>query len=1015
MPQFEEDDFPTLPLEGDHLSPLILEAYRSGHLTPDERQRIAPHVDACEHCQARLDQPDSLLAEVVRHAAPTPPKIAKYEYILDNDGFPLVLGRGGLGVVFLARYTGLPGNPLRAVKVLHTGQQIDRRARERFLREVQAITGLAGQDNQGFVQVFQCGETRRRCLYYVMEYVRGGDLHKRVKQQLPEPMLAAQWMLTLAQTMEVAHRIGIFHRDLKPGNVLLELEDAPAHVMPVVRNLKIADFSHARLTQTASDLSRDEPVGTPNYMSPEQARGKPVDARADVYGLCAILYELLTGKPPYSAGSPQATMELVRSDSTAPAHPATFNAALAQGACRDLVSICMKGLEKEPSCRYGTVHELVEDLQRFLKGEATRARPMRWPEQVKRLCRRHPGRVALAASALVVCAVTVSGAVYLRHKAERARVLAELGEQELITVLQSMVGSSRPISVRTRTYQPSGGAELLLSARNQCRRLLELRPDNVGIRVALTRVLAGLADVYIERCQVDESERCLEEACVLWQTTLATEPRNPLYRTWYALTRAWQASSHAGHGLLVEALDEALEAESLWLALNEEQPDNQMLVEQTLENHRTLFDLLTTEKGRAEFRQPLEERQAILERQVQGDAANRVLRQELAFNSLFLGELHFHIRFKMEDAVHFWELAASNYELLQRDRSDVLIDLPMSIACARLMVNEPAWYDKALRANTRATDHLERMIAIDPGANRLQQVRLRMHLETALCHWSAGCQEEGATALQAGLEHLDTLLHSQNMESIERVYLVEQLLDLASKLRETHQFEQALAVTRGAALRIAELAENPTRDRETTGALAAKMHAVATLLTQLGQASDAIPVFKRGLKLFQRLSDHLPENINYFQGVSDAHMGLGKALARLNQDEDSLSSLRAAAAVQQKLVAHFPEVLSLRVSLSRSFDRLHSYAVRFEKRAEAAHALRERASLWPGNRAELDRVAHSFHELAHMLDRVRRDLTALEQAQNKEYLTESERFAVPAVAILTKPAARNRGLETVGP
>ena len=336
------------------------------------------------------------------------------------------------------------------------------------------------------------------------------------------------------------------------------------------------------------------------------------------------------------------------------------------------------------------MHELVEDLQRFLNGEATRARPMRWPEQVRRLCRRHPGRVGLAASALLVCAVTVTGAIYLWQQAERARLLAELGEQELITYLQSMVGSSRPISVRTRSYQPSAGAELLLSARNQCRRLLELRPDNTAIRISLTRVLAGLADVYIDLCRVDESERCLDEASALWQSMLDHEPGNPLYRTWYALARAWQASSHAGHGLLVEALTESLEAESVWRSLNDEQPDNRILVEHALENHRTMFDLLTTEKGRAEFRQPLEKRQAILEEHAQVDPANRVLRQELAFNSLFLGELYFHVRFKMEDAVPFWELAARNYERLERNRSDVLIDLPLSIACMRLMVNDRA-------------------------------------------------------------------------------------------------------------------------------------------------------------------------------------------------------------------------------------------------------------------------------------------------------------------------------------
>ena len=266
-----------------------------------------------------------------------------------------------------------------------------------------------------------------------------------------------------------------------------------------------------------------------------------------------------------------------------------------------------------------------------------------------------------------------------------------------------------------------------------------------------------------------------------------------------------------------------------------------------------------------------------------------------------------------------------------------------------------------------------------------------MHLEKALCHWSAGCQEDGAAAFQVGLERLDKLIHSHYVEA-SRKYIWSNNCSIWHRNRARHASSSRHCSARAAAQRTAELAENPTRDRETTAALATKMHSVATLLTQLGQAPEAIPVFKRGLELFQRLSDYLPENINYVQGVSDAHMGLGKAWARVNRDEDSMNSLRAAAVVQQKLVAHYPEVLSLRVSLSRCYDRLHMYAVRFEKRAEAAHALRERATLWPGNRAELDRVAHSFQDLAQMFDRVRRDLTREERAENKQFLEERDRL-----------------------
>jgi tetratricopeptide (TPR) repeat protein len=330
----------------------------------------------------------------------------------------------------------------------------------------------------------------------------------------------------------------------------------------------------------------------------------------------------------------------------------------------------------------------------------------------------------------------------------------------------------------------------------------------------------------------------------------------------------------------------------------------------------------------------------------------------------------------------------------------------LSIACTRLMRLDARWYARALRANTRAAAHLQRLTAQDPEASRLQQVLLRVNFETALCHWSAGRQEEGETAFQTGLSHLDRLLESLNVENIEKVYLIGQLLDVASKLRETRQIEWGLAVTREAAVRTANLAKTPIRDRETSTAMAAKMHAVATLLAQLGQAHEAIPLFKNGLRLFQRLSEHIPDNISCFQGISDAHVGMGKAFARINQSEDSMKAFHAAAAVGSKLVERFPDVLTLRISLSRSYDRLHDYAVRFEKRSEAAAALRQRARLWPGNRAELSRVARNFQELARMFDRARRDLTTEERAENQQFLEESEQFVQEAARLDEKSPKR---------
>src|SRR5262249_24858857 len=147
-----------------------LQRFRDGRLSAEARARLAPHLDVCPRCQAILDQRDSRLAELARQAPPPPPPIANYEYVLNEDGFPTVLGRGGLGIVFLARYLGLNSRPLRAVKVLHPGFQITQRERDRFLLEIEAITELGKQGHHGFVQIFDSGPAGN-CLYYVMEYI----------------------------------------------------------------------------------------------------------------------------------------------------------------------------------------------------------------------------------------------------------------------------------------------------------------------------------------------------------------------------------------------------------------------------------------------------------------------------------------------------------------------------------------------------------------------------------------------------------------------------------------------------------------------------------------------------------------------------------------------------------------------------------------------------------------------------------------------------------------------------
>lgn len=302
-----------------------------------------------------------------------------------------VLGSGGMGVVYRAWHLRL--NRPVALKMLLVGAHARSTERERFLREAEAVATLC---HPNIVQVHTAGEVDGRP-FFTMELVEGGDLAKKI-QGTPQPAhQAAGLVATLADAIHVAHQSGIVHRDLKPSNVLLTADGTP----------KITDFGLARrLAGGDGQLTLSgTPMGTPSYMAPEQARGEKnaVGPATDVYALGAILYELLTGRPPYRAETPTATLQQVVADDPVP--PARLNPRVP----RDLDTICLKCLHKEPHRRYPSAHALAEDLRRFERGEPIHARRVGAAESAVRWLRRRPALAgALASGVLLASALVVT-------------------------------------------------------------------------------------------------------------------------------------------------------------------------------------------------------------------------------------------------------------------------------------------------------------------------------------------------------------------------------------------------------------------------------------------------------------------------------------------------------------------------------------------------------------------------------------------------------------------------------
>jgi WD40 repeat protein len=443
-----------------------LKAFVLGELPPRLADAVARHLEVCPDCEGRAGRWDNLsdaAIQALRQAAPLPaeptvadsgggtPEPVPEETVsaiwdaASPPGFTLLeeLGRGGVGVVYKARQH--HPDRLVALKCLLGGSHAKAEHRARFLAEADAIARL---NHPHIVQVYSAGEYQGQP-FLCLEYLGGGHLGMKTGGRPQPPREAARLLATLARAVQHAHEHGVIHRDLKPANILLAAgapsdgsdpgDDATEVLSPAspespglaevlsARTPKIVDFGLARfsrpeLTATGAVL------GTPAYMAPEQAQGATgsVGPAADIWSLGAILYELLTGQPPFRGVQALDTLKQVAEQEPVPPNR------LQPGVPRDLNVICLKCLEKSPARRYPSAGELAEDLERFLGGRPVRARPVGLAERFGRWCRRKPALAAAAFLAGAGLLATVGLSVWFALYQQQANADLDRANTELL-------------------------------------------------------------------------------------------------------------------------------------------------------------------------------------------------------------------------------------------------------------------------------------------------------------------------------------------------------------------------------------------------------------------------------------------------------------------------------------------------------------------------------------------------------------------------------------------------------
>ncbi|MDX2200140.1 MAG: protein kinase [Phycisphaerae bacterium] len=377
-------------------------------LLPEVRERLARARALEDHLETVMALEDLRPGRPARWRRPANelPQLPGYHI----EG---VVGTGGMGIVYRGRHLTLK-RPV-AIKMLLAGRYAGRLELERFKREAESIAALR---HPNIVQVFDAGECDGHP-YFVMELVEGGSLAQQLDRYPRSSREAAVCIAVLARAIHAAHAGGIMHRDLKPGNILIAADGT----------LKIADFGLARRSERSDERSAitiaGTHLGTPSYMSPEQASGAASEfcPLIDVYALGAILYEMLTGRPPFRGETASDTERQVRHEEPVP--PIRLNSSVP----RDLQTICLKCLQKDPARRYGSGAALAEDIERFTRGDPILARPVGIVERSVKWCRRRPSAAAAIAFSLVALVAAIVGGTWIQ-RLENARHTARVVRRE---------------------------------------------------------------------------------------------------------------------------------------------------------------------------------------------------------------------------------------------------------------------------------------------------------------------------------------------------------------------------------------------------------------------------------------------------------------------------------------------------------------------------------------------------------------------------------------------------------
>jgi tetratricopeptide (TPR) repeat protein len=890
------------------------------------------------------------------------------------------VGRGGMGIVYRACERNLDRTV--AIKRIRGGVLADDDAIQRFLKEAKAVSRL---NHPNIVHIYCVGDYEGEP-FIALEFVEGPTLGERIGGTPLAPRLAGTTAAAVARAIQHAHEHGIIHRDLKPANVLLS--GPPDGPVP-----KVTDFGAAKELEHATDRERTQFLGTPSYMAPEQVEPKwgPISQLTDVYGIGALLYEALTGRPLFRADSIGETLRQVIE--TEPVSPRLLNPAVP----RDLETVCRKCLQKSPQDRYASAAALADDLRRFLDGEPVKARRLGLPGRAWLWCRRKPGTASLVAVLLLALLGGIGGIVDQWRRAEAARKNAVASDVEAQELLSELI-QSNPVVIGWGYLPVAPSIDSLLKAEAHCKNLLQKNPGEITLRIALTKVYGRLGTLYGQGGQLVEGDASFRQAKGLWEPLPSEVRSNPLCRDWLATTYSWQHEDD-----VPRFLQSILQAEAIWRKLADEQPGNLDFMQKIRGCRVRMMRLVPARIIRDDCLRPLEECMTELQRLIRQNPADRVLRKRLALICFVLGEIYAH-NSSAGKASSCWRESYEHYNVSAEDRpNDLLDNIALAISCSRLIQGQAAdpYYVRAVPLLEKASRRLNQLVIEQPQSGWLQELLLEDYCCLALCYGKTG---QTTRAVQAANDCLSVLTRTFDVERIEPVTALQHaktLIEIGQLLREARQPAAALRLARQAAALSSEFAVYPSHDPgflHHVNYVSETLINCSTLANQLGEPALSLQQAELARRTLAEWMHTASDRLWHEDRLSVCWMRIAKARWGLGEHDQALAAFRESAAIEKRVFERDHGHL-YRVNLDNCYSRLVFYGSRAGDLRGAANAILERSRLWSDNAQQLAQAAEDFDALAERVTaRSRGHLSREDQAERDHYLAESRRVRQAAEA-----------------